>query len=306
MRSTTATYAATVASYKAPTIVRLTAADGVTPLYGAFYVPDAETHGEGPFPCVVAVYGGPGAQCVTDAWRPTADARAQRLRAKGVATFKLDNRGSANRGCVFERAIRAGGAVLGDVETADQATGVAFLVSRNLVDANKVAIVGWSYGGFLAANAALRFPETFSCAVAGAPVTSWLAYNAHYAERYLGAPHTPEGARRYGRCDLLAATRERAARGGWRGCLTPEKKKMLIAHGASDENVHLGHTVRLARALEALDDASGTVNRGDEEKPPSPSFEVAVFARERHVPRGRAARRALEARIDAFLERAFE
>ena len=306
LRSTTATYAATVASYKAPTIVRLTAADGVTPLYGAFYVPDAETHGEGPFPCVVAVYGGPGAQCVTDAWRPTADARAQRLRAKGVATFKLDNRGSANRGCVFERAIRAGGAVLGDVETADQATGVAFLVSRNLVDANKVAIVGWSYGGFLAANAALRFPETFSCAVAGAPVTSWLAYNAHYAERYLGAPHTPEGARRYGRCDLLAATRERAARGGWRGCLTPEKKKMLIAHGASDENVHLGHTVRLARALEALDDASGTVNRGDEEKPPSPSFEVAVFARERHVPRGRAARRALEARIDAFLERAFE
>ena len=341
-RATTAVHATTIASYEAPTLVRLPAADGVTTLYGAVYLPDAETHGEGPYPCVVAVYGGPGAQCVTDSWRLTADARAQRLRSKGIATLKLDNRGSANRGCVFERAIRRGGAVLGDVETADQVAGVAFLVSRKLVDARKVVIVGWSYGGFVAAAAALRHPETFACAVVGAPVTSWLAYNAHYAERYLGAPEAPRGAERYERCDLLAAARERAARGGWRGHLAPEKKKMLIVHGASDENVHLSHTARLVRALDALDNAASAENRkmsgegrerrandafatrGDAEKPVSSSrvdvrsteagdmntrsssFEVAVFARERHVPRGRAARRALEARIDAFLERAFE
>jgi hypothetical protein len=113
---------------------------------------------------------------------------------------------------------------------------------------------------------------------------------------------------------------------------------MLIAHGASDENVHLSHTARLAHALEALDDAdrasvsatsateeeeeknaakddgpsssSASVERGSctsrENKREESSFEVVVFARERHVPRGRGARRALEARIDAFLERAFD
>ena len=132
----------------------------------------------------MAVYGGPGAQCVSDSWRLTADARAQRLREKGVVTFKLDNRGSANRGCAFERAIRANDAVLGECEVADQVAGVRFLVSKNLVDPKRVAIVGWSYGGFVAAAALLRAPETFVCAVAGAPVTSWLAYNTHYAERY--------------------------------------------------------------------------------------------------------------------------
>ena len=346
LRSTTSTYAATYASYKAPVLMQVTSADGHTTLHGAIYLPDAERFGPGPYPCAVAVYGGPGAQCVSDSWRLTADARAQRLREKGVVTFKLDNRGSANRGCAFERAIRANDAVLGECEVADQVAGVRFLVSKNLVDPKRVAIVGWSYGGFVAAAALLRAPETFVCAVAGAPVTSWLAYNAHYAERYLGAPNDPGNDERYERCDLVAATREQTRRGGWRrddrlGADGKRKKKMLIAHGASDENVHLSHTARLAHALEALDDAdrasvsatsatgateeeeeknaakddgpsssSASVERGSstsrENKREESSFEVVVFARERHVPRGRGARRALEARIDAFLERAFD
>ena len=359
LRSTTATYASTYASYKAPVLMQVTSADGHTTLHGAIYLPDSERFGEGPYPCVVAVYGGPGAQCVSDSWRLTADARAQRLRAKGVVTFKLDNRGSANRGCAFERAIRAKNAVLGECEVADQVAGVRFLVSKNLVDPKRVAIVGWSYGGFVAAAAVLRAPETFACAVAGAPVTSWLAYNAHYAERYLGAPGDPGNDARYERCDLVAAARERARRGGWRrddddtagpGLENKKhgrrKKRMLVAHGASDENVHLSHTARLAQALEAIDDAdrvrvrangatsateeeeeknaakdddpssasaSSSVERGSsvssrkkKKKREESSFEVIVFARERHVPRGRGARRALEARIDAFLERAFD
>ena len=326
LRATVATYAATYASYKAPSLVRVPAADGVATLYGALYLPDKETFGNGPFPCVVAVYGGPGAQCVVDAWRLTADARAQRLRGRGVATLKLDNRGTANRGRAFERAIRSNGAVLGDVEVADQVAGVRFLVEKRIVDPKRVAIVGWSYGGFVAAAALLRAPETFACAVAGAPVTSWLAYNAHYSERYLGAPGAAGGASRYRRCDLLTFVRERARRDprGWFASLKPGKKKMLLAHGASDENVHLSHTARLADALAALDAAAarrgsteteteteeddrrrdGTRARSREGV--SSSFDVAVFARERHVPRGRVARREFEERVDAFLADAFE
>ena len=359
LRATVATYAATYASYKAPSLVRVPAADGVSTLYGALYLPDKDVFGNGPFPCVVAVYGGPGAQCVVDAWRLTADARAQRLRGRGVATLKLDNRGTANRGCAFERAIRSNGAVLGECEVADQAAGVRFLVEKKIVDPKRVAIVGWSYGGFVAAAALLRAPETFACAVAGAPVTSWLAYNAHYAERYLGAPDAAGGASRYRRCDLLTFVRERARRDprGWlafRG--TSGKKKMLLAHGASDENVHLSHTARLADALDALDAAAArfheeteeTDSVTDSEEPEeetsdernddafvsssvsretrdgrrntrrdsrmrarfrrrvSSSFDVVVFARERHVPRGRVARREFEERIDAFLADAFE
>ena len=357
LRATVATYAATYASYKAPSLVRVPAADGVSTLYGALYLPDKDVFGNGPFPCVVAVYGGPGAQCVVDAWRLTADARAQRLRGRGVATLKLDNRGTANRGCAFERAIRSNGAVLGECEVADQAAGVRFLVEKKIVDPKRVAIVGWSYGGFVAAAALLRAPETFACAVAGAPVTSWLAYNAHYAERYLGAPDAAGGASRYRRCDLLTFVRERARRDprGWlafRG--TSGKKKMLLAHGASDENVHLSHTARLADALDALDAAAArfheeteeTDSETDSEEPEeetsgernddafvsssvsrdgrrntrrdsrtrarfrkrgvSSSFDVVVFARERHVPRGRVARREFEERVDAFLADAFE
>jgi dipeptidyl-peptidase-4 len=346
LHATVATYAATYASYKAPSLVRVPAADGVSTLYGALYLPDKETFGNGPFPCVVAVYGGPGEQCVMDAWRLTADARAQRLRGRGVATLKLDNRGTANRGCAFERVIRSNGAVLGECEVADQAAGVRFLVEKRIVDPKRVAIVGWSYGGFVAAAALLRAPETFACAVAGAPVTSWLAYNTHYAERYLGAPDAAGGASRYRRCDLLTFVRERARRDprGWLASLAPRKKKMLLAHGASDENVHLSHTARLADALDALDAAAArfheeteTDSETEEEtsetnddvfvssavsrdgrnrsrdgtrarfrRRVSSSFDVVVFARERHVPRGRVARREFEERVDAFLADAFE
>lgn len=129
---------------------------------------------------------------------------------------------------------------------------------------------------------------------------------------------------RYRRCDLLTFVRERARLDPqrWLASLKPGKKKMLLAHGASDENVHLSHTARLAEALDALDAAAARFHeeteteteRNDDAKRrvssregvSSSSFDVAVFARERHVPRGRVARRAFEERVDAFLADAFE
>ena len=219
-------------------------------------------------------------------------------------TLKLDNRGTANRGRAFERAIRSNGAVLGDVEVADQVAGVRFLVEKRIVDPKRVAIVGWSYGGFVAAAALLRAPETFACAVAGAPSRRG-SPTTHYSERYLGAPGAAGGASRYRRCDLLTFVRERTRRDPRvvRVSQTREKK-MLLAHGASGENVHLSHRAPRRRARRAgrrrrASRFAGRPNgrkteeeteRGAVSRSVSSSFDVAVFARERHVPRGRPRR----------------
>jgi dipeptidyl aminopeptidase/acylaminoacyl peptidase len=180
----------------------------------------------------------------------------------------------------------------------------------------------------------LRNPETYACAVAGAPVTSWRFYVAHYAERYLGSPSVNQ--EKYNKCDLVREVRATRARGGgWGGAENDErkdrseapfkKKKLLVAHGASDENVHLLHTARFVEALRVLDhdssensDAFESADSDSDSKietdsnrnvvvsETSSSFEVLVFERERHVPRGRDARRLLERRVESFLDQAFE
>ena len=273
---------------------------------------------------MVAVYGGPGAQCVVDAWRLTADRSAHACAGGGVVTLKLDNRGTANRGRAFERAIRSNGAVLGDVEVADQVAGVRFLVEKRIVDPKRVAIVGWSYGGFVAAAALLRAPETFACAVAarpsrrGSPTTRTIPSGTWARPARRGRVAVPAVRSAHLRARAHAAGSPRVVRVSQTG------KKNALAHGASDENVHLSHTARLADALAALDAAAarrgsteteteteeddrrrdGTRARSREGV--SSSFDVAVFARERHVPRGRVARREFEERVDAFLADAFE
>ena len=109
--------------------------------------------------------------------------RAQYYRRRGYLVFKLDNRGSARRGLAFEAAIRHD---MGNAEVADQAAGVAWLVSEGLTDPARVGIYGWSYGGYLSAMALMKASDVFAAAVAGAPVTSWDGYDSHYTERYMG------------------------------------------------------------------------------------------------------------------------
>jgi dipeptidyl-peptidase-4 len=250
-----------------PEFVELTAADRKTKLYGAIYKPDPTLHGPGPYPTVVSVYGGPHAQRVSDSWGLAVDLRAQYLRDRGYLVFKLDNRGSARRGLAFEGALRHD---MGNVEVQDQVAGVEWLVAQGLCDPARVAIYGWSYGGYMAAMALARAPETFQVAVAGAPVTHWDGYDTHYTERYMGLPQeNPEG---YQRSSVMAHVDKMHG-------------KLLLVHGLIDENVHFRHTARLINALIAA----------------GKDYRLELYPDERHTPRRLADRVYMERRIFQFL-----
>ncbi len=237
-------------------------------LFGAIYKP-AERFGPGPFPTVVFVYGGPHAQMVVNSWLLTVRMRVQYLRSLGFLVFILDNRGSARRGLEFEGVIKH---KMGHFEVEDQVDGVRWLVEQGLTLPGKVGINGWSYGGYMSAMCLLKAPETFSAAVAGAPVTDWDGYDTHYTERYMGMPQTnPQG---YKQSSVLTHA------GNLRGAL-------MLVHGLIDENVHFRHTARLINALISA----------------RKHYELFLFPDERHLPRKLADRVFMEERIrDFFVE----
>jgi dipeptidyl-peptidase-4 len=232
-------------------------------LHVALYRPD----GEGPFPTVVAVYGGPHAQMVTDAWARTVALRAQHLRALGYLVVAVDNRGSWGRGLAFEGAVKG---ELGAVEVRDQADAVRALAERGLVDLERVGVYGWSYGGFMTLMCMAKEPDLFRVGVAGAPVTDWDGYDTCYTERYMGHPRdNPEG---YERASVMSHV------GGLRGDL-------MLVHGLIDENVHFRHTARLLNAFVRQRFTS----------------ELVLFPDERHVPRAEVDRVFMEQRVVGFL-----
>jgi dipeptidyl-peptidase-4 len=184
----------------------------------------------GPLPVLLDPYGGPHALRVQRT--RGAFLTSQWFADQGFAVIVCDGRGTPARGPEWERAIR------GDFATSvldDQVEALQGLAARDeRLDLSRVAIRGWSFGGYLAALAVLRRPDVFHAAVAGAPVTEWRLYDTHYTERYLGHPDAePEN---YRRSDLtpLAATLERP---------------LLLIHGMADDNVVVAHTLRLSRAL---------------------------------------------------------
>jgi len=237
-------------------------------LYGALYLPP-EKYGEGPFPTLVNVYGGPHDQRVTRGWNMTANMQAQYLAGLGFLVFMLDNRGSWRRGLQFEGAIRHR---MGHVEIEDQVAGVQYLVERGLADAKRVGIWGWSYGGYMSAMCLARAPQVFKAAVAGAPVTDWDGYDTHYTEHYMGLPQeNPDG---YVSSSIFP----------YAGDI---KGHLLLIHGLIDENVHFRHTARLINALIAA----------------GKRYDLLIFPDARHMPRKPADLRYLQERIrDFFLE----
>ncbi|KAG0593108.1 hypothetical protein KC19_1G305300 [Ceratodon purpureus] len=251
-----------------PEFKSLTASDG-TVLHGLVYVPDAKQFGRPPYRTVVSVYGGPNVQIVCNSWMNTVDMRAQYLRSRGILVWKLDNRGSARRGLDFEGAIKHN---MGKIDVEDQQTGVQWLVSQGLALPNRIGIYGWSYGGYMASMALARCPETFACAVAGAPVTSWDGYDTHYTEKYMGTPSSNPAGYQYS--SVMHHVYQITG-------------KLLLVHGMIDENVHFRHTARLINTLTAA----------------SKDYELLVFPDERHMPRGLRDRMYMEERICDFLER---
>lgn len=223
----------------------LPAADGETPLQWMIHRPDGCTEAQ-PCPAIVQVYGGPGAQTVRRAWQSPRD---QLYARAGYVLFKLDNRGMGNRGHAFEAAIHDR---MGTVEVQDQLAGLAFLKGLPFVDAERVGLYGWSYGGYMTLMTALQAPDAFAAAVAGAPVTDWSLYDTHYTERYMDMPEGNAAGYELG---AVFAHLE-AGRG------TP----LLLVHGMADDNVTFDQSTRLYAALQE----QGTV------------FEMMTYPGQRH------------------------
>jgi dipeptidyl-peptidase-4 len=183
-----------------------------------------------PLPVLLDPYGGPHALRVTQAHN--AHLTSQWFADQGFAVVVTDGRGTPGRGSAWERAVH------GDLAgpTLDDQVDALHAVAEQLpgLDLSRVAIRGWSFGGYLAALAVLRRPDVFHAAIAGAPVTEWRLYDTHYTERYLGNPNDhPE---RYDASSLLPLAADLS-------------RPLLLIHGLADDNVVAAHTLQLSAAL---------------------------------------------------------
>jgi dipeptidyl-peptidase-4 len=183
------------------------------------------------YPVLVHTYGGPHVQIVLNAWDGNTLLWHQSMAQKGYIIFSLDNRGSAGRGHLFEEPIHYR---LGARELSDQLDGVTYLKSLPYVDAERIGIWGWSYGGHMTLHAMFEAGAAFKAGFAGGPVTDWHFYDSIYTERYLGLlPQNEHGYRESSPVDKAAGL----------------KGKLLIAHGTGDDNVHFANTLTLINEL---------------------------------------------------------
>lgn len=175
----------------------LTAADGHTKLFYRLVKP-VNFDPNKKYPTVVYVYGGPGVRNVDASWNYAARSWEIYMAQKGYVIFVLDNRGSSERGFAFETATYHR---LGQEEMKDQMRGVDYLKSLPYVDAERIGVHGWSYGGFMTTSLITNYPDVFKVGVAGGPVIDWKYYEVMYGERYMGTPQeNPEG---YAQSSLL-------------------------------------------------------------------------------------------------------
>ena len=172
------------------TLGTIKAADGKTDLYYRLIKP-VNFDPNKKYPAVIYVYGGPHAQLIHN--NRFYDARGWDLymAQKGYVMLTVDSRGSDNRGREFENCTHR---KLGEEEMKDQVEGAKMLQSLPYVDANRIGVHGWSFGGFMTTNLMLTYPEIFKVGVAGGPVIDWKYYEVMYGERYMDTPQTnPEG-----------------------------------------------------------------------------------------------------------------
>ena len=219
-------YTPFLASHELPEFGTIAAEDG-TPLHYKMIRPDMEPGKR--YPVYFAHYGGPHAQGVVRNWSQPIE---QAIVDKGYIYFELDNRGSANRGVAFEKPLYR---AMGGVEVRDQKAGAEYLKTLDFVDPDKIAIDGWSYGGYLTLKQLEADPGLYAAGVAGAPVTKWELYDTFYTERYMGSPVAD------------AAAYEASS-------VMPDAAKiadpLLIIHGMADDNVVFENATALIAALQ--------------------------------------------------------
>ena len=207
------------------------AADGVTDLYYRMVKPIGFDPAR-KYPTVVYVYGGPHAHNVDEGWNYGARPWEVYMAQKGYLLFIVDNRGSQYRGFEFESCTHR---QLGVIEMQDQMKGVEFLKTLPYVDADRIGVHGWSFGGFMTTNLMCSYPETFKVGVAGGPVIDWKYYEVMYGERYMDTPQeNPEG---YAGSDLTKKAKNL-------------KGRLQIIVGYNDPTCVLQHSLSFLRAAE--------------------------------------------------------
>lgn len=210
-------------------LVTVTSADGKTPLNGRLIYP-ANFDASKKYPVMVYVYGGPHAQLVTNDWLGGTGLFDYYMAQQGYVVFTLDNRGSDARGRDFEHVVHRN---LGVNEMADQMKGVEFLKGKAFVDADRIGVYGWSFGGFMATSLMVDHADVFKVGVAGGPVVDWKYYEIMYGERYMDTPQeNPEG---------YKSTATTAKAGKLKGHL-------LMIHGAQDPVVVQQHSMEFIQA----------------------------------------------------------
>ncbi|KUG09694.1 S9 family peptidase [Solirubrum puertoriconensis] len=215
-----------LANYRlgATKVFSIKAADGQTDLYARIITPPNFDLNK-KYPAVIYVYGGPHVQLVTDSWLGGGNLWMQMMAEKGYVVFTVDSRGSGNRGLPFEQTTHR---QLGTQELADQLKGVDYLKSLPYVDAQRIGVHGWSYGGFMTTTMLTLAPQgTFKVGVAGGPVIDWRLYEVMYTERYMDTPQeNPEG---YQKANLL-------------NYVENLKAPLLMIHGTIDDVVVWQHS----------------------------------------------------------------
>ncbi len=219
-------YAPYLASHVMPEYGTVTAEDG-TPLNWMMLRPKMEPGKR--YPVFFSHYGGPGPQMVDRGWN---GALAQAVVDKGYIYFVLDNRGSANRGVDFEQPIYR---AMGGVEVRDQKVGAQYLKTLDFVDPDKIALYGWSYGGYMTLKQLQADPGLYAAGIAGAPVTRWGLYDTHYTERFMGDPRkVPEA---YEAASAIPDA-------------TKITDPLLLIHGMADDNVVFENSSELISVLQ--------------------------------------------------------
>ena len=181
------------------------------------------------YPVIMYVYGGPHSQMVKNNYLASLRRWEMYMAQRGYVVFVMDNRGTANRGAEFEKAIHR---QCGQAEMADQMEGMKWLMSHEWVDKDRIGVHGWSYGGFMTISLITNYPDIFKVAVAGGPVIDWKWYEVMYGERYMDNVHNnPEG---FAKTSLLSKAKDL-------------KGQLLICQGAIDPVVVWEHSLSFVR-----------------------------------------------------------
>ncbi|XP_066977779.1 dipeptidyl peptidase 8 [Macrobrachium rosenbergii] len=239
-------------------------------IYSMVFKPHNFTQGR-KYPTVLSIYGGPQVQLVTNTFKGFRHMRTHMLAAHGFCVVCIDSRGSDNRGMGFQAHLMNR---MGTVEVGDQVEVLQLLAGQcDYIDLTRLAVTGWSYGGYLSLMALAQRPDIFKLAIAGAPVVSWDLYDTGYTERYMDLPTVnPEG---YCNGSVL----------GYVNNFPDEENRLLIVQGMIDENVHFLHTNQLIQAL---------IKAG---KP----YQLQIYPHERHCLRQMDSNEHYETKLLSFL-----